>query len=447
VTVWGLAALHTQFSVGDAVDIVGALKPKKTNVSQTKRRFSLLRCSSCAFQHEFVSGGTSSLELHVENKTAQFLITKYSGHIPLRNLHGAVTPLSTAIEQWKRGNALPNITWNFLVLVARIDDAVKITRKKKGTDEHNNVVTRDCHVFDRSLVSGTDVTAIVLRLWDCIVDAPRDWVPKTTVCLLECVSLHEFNGTYSIKISKASSIVANPETEAAAQLYGWFTNNTASATASTTAVAAPSSQATSASAATTASTTATTVAAPAPPPAPQTNIVYAGTVVAPAPPPAPPISEITEQFTIDEARALAVRSREHPTQVSYGYMLVSLSRVCTYVNTLKFTCAQCGVSHSAAHIVAQTCANCGLVYDIARTAVALTFKVDLIDTTGAMIQIWLAGVHAANALGLDSPHALFSMTQEQRQAVYSDANFERVHLCFSMQDARFRVLSCTRPTF
>jgi hypothetical protein len=33
VTVWGLATLHAQFSVGDAVDIVGALKPKKTNVT------------------------------------------------------------------------------------------------------------------------------------------------------------------------------------------------------------------------------------------------------------------------------------------------------------------------------------------------------------------------------------------------------------------------------
>jgi ribosomal protein S27AE len=408
-------------------------------------------------QHEFVSGGTSNLELHVDNKSAQYLMNKYSGHIPLSNLHGAVTPLSTAIEQSKRGNALPNTTWNFLVLIARIDEAVKITRKKKGTDEHNDVITRDCHVFDRSLVSGTQVTAIVLRLWDCIIDAPSVWVPKNTVCLLECVSLHEFNGTYSIKISKASSIVANPQTDAAAQLYGWFTNNTASA-------AAPPAAPVAATAAAAVAAVAAPLALPKTPPSaaasattadstqmlPKPNIVYGGSTAAPlAPPlpPAPPLAEVTEQFTIEEARTLAVRSREQPDNVSYGYMIVALSRVYTYVNTLKFTCAQCGVSLSASHTASQACANCGQTYDLARTAVTLTFKVDLIDTTGAMIQIWLAGLHAANALGLDSPHALFSMTPDQRQAVYNDANFERIQLYFSMQNARFRVLSCARPFF
>jgi hypothetical protein len=294
-------------------------------------------------------------------------------------------------------------------------------------------------------VSGTEATIIVLRLWDCITDAPRDWVAKKTVCLLECVSLHEFNGTYSIKISKASSMIANPETPAAAKLYGWFTNS-AEAASAVEAPAAPAAPAVPGSPA--------PPAAPAAPAPPVTTASSSTTTATSSTTPAPPqwattrpLAEITDQYTIEEVRALAVRSREQPTAVSDGYMIVALSRVYTYVNSLKFVCTLCGATQSAATMTALVCTGCAQSFEIDRPRVVLTFKVDVIDTTGAMIQLWLEGVNAANALGLESPQELFPMTPDQRQALYNDANFERVKLYFSMQNARFRILHCTHATF
>jgi hypothetical protein len=45
ITVWGLASLHAKFTVGDGVEIVGALKPKKTNVHLQRNHLSYTQTS------------------------------------------------------------------------------------------------------------------------------------------------------------------------------------------------------------------------------------------------------------------------------------------------------------------------------------------------------------------------------------------------------------------
>ncbi len=397
VTLWGMAAQHEQFGVGDVVELSGALKAKKVN-------------------GDFLSGGTSNLELHIDSKAPKSFIRPWiSTPAPaLGSLNGAITPLASAIEQTKRGGARSSTTtWNFLVIVARIDDVVTIRRKKKGSgggDASSNVVTRDCHVFDRSMVSNNDVNSTLLRLWDCIVDAPRLWAAKQTVLLLECVTLHEFNGTHSIKISKASTMITNPEMPAAAHLYGWFANRHLAA---------------SAPAATVVTATTTTALAVAP-------------------------NDITEQFTIGSLRKAALarqQQQQQQQQQQYGFMVVALARVYVYANSLKFTCTLCSTAQSAAVVRDQTCTHCNQSFALDTPGVTLAIKVDLIDATGSLNGVWLNDSAAAGALGIEQLAALVSLRAEQRTELYAAAELERVKLCFAVQGARLNVVAVNKAVF
>lgn len=391
VTLWGMAAQHEQFGVGDVVELSGALKAKKIN-------------------GEFLSGGTSNLELHIDSKAPKTFIRPWIGTPApaLGSLHGAITPLAAAIEQTKRGGARVSSskTWNFLVIVARIDEIVTIRRKKKGTggadSSSSNVVTRDCHVFDRSMVSNNDVNSTLLRLWDCIVDAPRLWTAKQTVLLLECVTLHEFNGTHSIKISKASTMIANPEIGAAAQLYGWFANRHLALPAPAPAVAASAAGA------------------------------AATALVAVAP------NDITEQYTIDSLRKAAPHAQQH-----YGFMVVALARVYVYANSLKFTCTLCSTAQSAAVVRDQSCTHCNQSFALDAPAVTLAIKVDLIDATGSLNGVWLNDAAAAAALGVKQLAALVSLRADQRTALYAAAELDRIKLFFAVQGTRLNIIACT----
>jgi hypothetical protein len=421
VTLWGMPAEHDTYSVGDVVELSGTLKPKK-------------------IAGDFLSGGTSSLELHIDHKAPKSFIRLAHGTPALGNLFGAVTPLATAIEQTKRGGAraAAGATWNFLVIVARIDDIVTIRRKKKGThgsDVNNNVVTRDIHVFDRSTVKGNDVTPTLLRLWDCIVDAPRSWTAKQTVLLLECVSLHEFNGAHSIKISKASAMVAEPATAAAAALTKWFANRSVAAPTPTPAPVPTTPMPTLAQAVTCAPTPAHAPVSTTPAPAPALKMMSEPTPASTSTP-APAVA--IEQYTIESLRTASLTAGA----VVSGFVIAALARVHTYTNSLKFQCKLCNTAQSAAVVSDHACVACKRPFALDLPSVSLAIKVDLIDHTGSLNGIWLSDATASGAIGLADLSQLVLRTQAQRSALYRAAELERIKLCFSVYGQRLDAITC-----
>jgi hypothetical protein len=427
VTLWGMPAEHDTFSVGDVVELAGTLKPKK-------------------IAGDFLSGGTSSLELHIDHKAPKSFIRLAHAKPALGNLFGAVTPLATAIEQTKRGGAraAAGATWNFLVIVARIDDIVTIRRKKKGThgsDVNNNVVTRDIHVFDRSTVKSNDVTPTLLRLWDCIVDAPRSWTAKQTVLLLECVSLHEFNGAHSIKISKASAMVAEPATPAAAALTKWFANRSVAAPTPTPAPVPTTPMPTLPQTLICAPTPAHTPVSTTPAPAPALKMMCEPTPASTSTP-APAVA--VEQFTIESLRTASLTAGAGA--VISGFVIAALARVHTYTNSLKFQCKLCNTAQSAAVVSDHACVACKRPFALDLPSVSLVIKVDLIDHTGSLNGIWLSDATASGAIGLADLSQLVLRTPAQRSALYRAAELERIKLCFSMHGQRLHATACATET-
>ena len=95
---------------------------------------------------------------------------------------------------------------------------------KKGEKAKCEIALYDQSLSIATMNHQTEIQTIPMTLWGDLTSVTQQWMSERTVLLMENVTAKEFRGRMTICFGRTSSMIVNPELQAAASLYSWSVN-------------------------------------------------------------------------------------------------------------------------------------------------------------------------------------------------------------------------------